>query len=370
MGKNGVLIFSGYNNRAVITFCRFSVQKKIPFYIVSKGEEDLIYKSDYVKNIVYKRKKTDLSIEDVLFCSNLIRNKKDLDKIVILPSTEYLNRLLLENYILLLENNIEFGLHKRDVYELLSNKHSFGELCRVNSINIPSQILKDDATNFPLVVKPKTYFNKQNEVFAPEVVHNKEELDSYFKNKNEENFYLQEYIKGRSIYFLYYIFPNGSYSVYSQENYMQQFNGGSMIIAKSSECHSNKIAAEFADIFVNVGYKGLIMVEVKVFNEKFYMIEANPRLWGPSQLILDAQMDLFDCFAYDNGLITELTNQKYLPDTWYYWSGGLTENLNNELPVTFYNFDEDNLEINRNEIEQNEVYNRKDTVSIYKFENK
>ena len=41
------------------------------------------------------------------------------------------------------------------------------------------------------------------------------------------------------------------------------------------------------------------------------MIEANPRLWGPSQLILDSGMDLFQCFAYDNKLIKKIETKHY-----------------------------------------------------------
>jgi hypothetical protein len=37
------------------------------------------------------------------------------------------------------------------------------------------------------------------------------------------------------------------------------------------------------------GFYGLVMIEVKEYDNQFYMIEANPRLWGPSQLILDAK---------------------------------------------------------------------------------
>ena len=143
MSKNVVLIFSGYNNRAVVAFCRFAIEKKIQFYIFSKGIDDLIYKTDYIKNILFERKKPALTIEDVLYYSSLIRDKGTLDKIIILPSTEYLNRFLLDNNKVLIENNIEFGLCKKDVYELLSNKHSFGELCQGNSINIPLQISRN-----------------------------------------------------------------------------------------------------------------------------------------------------------------------------------------------------------------------------------
>ena len=72
----------------------------------------------------------------------------------------------------------------------------------------------------------------------------------------------------------------------------------------------------------------------------------------------------------DNKLITKLTKQKYLANTWYFWSGGFMENLKNKLPITFYNFDENEFEIKKSEIEQSEVYKRNDTLKMYEIENK
>jgi hypothetical protein len=369
MNKRVTLIFSGYNYRAAIAFCRFATEKNIPFYVITSGKNDLINKSDYVNNIIIERTKNELTIDDLLYYSSIIRKMKDFNKIVILPSTEYLNRFLLENRKTLNDNHIEFGLCEKQVYERISDKESFGELCKAKSINVPTEFLKGKS-NYPIVIKPKTYINKNKEIYTPEIIHNEKELNLYFKNKNEQDFYIQEYIGGNSIYLLYYIFSDGRYSVYSQENYIQQFNGGSMILAQSSEYHTNKIASKFANLFANVGYKGLVMVEVKLYNDRFYMIEANPRLWGPSQLILDAQMDLFDCYAYDNGLTANLVKLKYRPNIWYYWSGGLIDNIKKELPVIFYNFDAEKLKTKEIEIEQNDVYKKNDTLNIYKYENK
>ena len=47
------------------------------------------------------------------------------------------------------------------------------------------------------------------------------------------------------------------------------------------------------------------MVEVKHLSNKNYMIEANPRFWGPSQLFVDAGINLFEAFLVDNGLLNK-----------------------------------------------------------------
>ena len=126
---------------------------------------------------------------------------------------------------------------------------------------------------------------------------------SFFSSNNLDQYYFQEYIAGSCYYLLYYFDKDGSYSVYSQENLIQQSNGGSMILSKSSDIHNQEISKAYASLFVKEKYHGLIMVELKKFKNKFYMIEANPRFWGPSQLIIDASMDLLDRFMLENKLI-------------------------------------------------------------------
>ena len=65
MRSKGVLIFSGYNTRAVIAFCRFCKQNNILFFIVASGSNDLVLFSDYKANVVIVRDTPKLTIEDL-----------------------------------------------------------------------------------------------------------------------------------------------------------------------------------------------------------------------------------------------------------------------------------------------------------------
>jgi len=95
------------------------------------------------------------------------------------------------------------------------------------------------------------------------------------------------------------------------------------------------------------------MVEFRRTLNDWIMIEANPRLWGPSQLILDSGMDLFDMFLYDNDLIWYMEDRKYKPDVPYLWSSGMgmsDSKLDDYQPDIFLTDD---------------LYNKSDTIKIF-----
>src|SRR5690554_773574 len=93
---NKAIIFSGNNDRAIIAYCRFFEKHKICFHIVSSGQKDVINLSEYKSKIIYERDSRELDVN--LF--KLIRDKiviSENEKIVIIPSSEFLNRFLVNN---------------------------------------------------------------------------------------------------------------------------------------------------------------------------------------------------------------------------------------------------------------------------------
>ncbi len=366
-----VLIYSGNNQRAVVAFCRYAKKASLNFYIIANGEDDTIYNTEHSKNIILTREKNKLSIESVIENCQLVKRISKYDKLIILPSTEFLNRFLLDNREQLLSLNIEIGLCEKNIYETISDKYSFGKLCEKHGINIPKEI-NAQPTTFPFIVKPKQ-FRKNNQTLneKPAIILNQKQLEDYFLSKEKQDYYYQEYIGGNSYYLLYYVFKDGRYSCFSQENLIQQHNGGSIILCNSSDFHKNEYAHSLANLFIENKFFGLVMVEIKAFSNSYYMIEANPRLWGPSQLILDSNMNLFDCFALENDLISESTSkEEYKENQFYFWSGGLIDNQNNKKQPIIYNFEKENFLNYYHEIINNEVYNKTDTRDIFLKENK
>ncbi len=360
-----VLIFSGYNDRAIIAFCRYAVQRKIIFYIVAKGPEDYIHQTVYKGNVIFDRKEIELELLDIINICNKVKKENDYNEILILPSTEYLNRILVKHQIILKKNFINVGLCKSHIYQLISDKLSFGELCSSNSIAVPQNIDEESVT-FPIVIKPKKYFSKDNKIYKPALIYSEEDFQKFFKHKSRADFYLQEFIGGKSFYLLYYFFKDGTYSFYGQQNHIQENNGGSIILAKSILFNDEELVSKFSTLFKKIKFNGLVMVEVKYFKGNYYMIEANPRLWGPSQLINDSKMDLFECFAFDNGLISQQLQYNFLPNKWYFWSSRINTKTLNKDSIVYHDFNQMEFLKYINEIESIEIYNKEDTCRIYK----
>lgn len=363
-----IIIFSGTNDRAIISFCRYALQKEIPIHIVANGDTDFILDTIYKKNVIAIRVKNELNINSILaYCESI---KKDInDSVLIIPSTEYLNRFLLENRKILSENNIEIGLCNKEVYETISDKYLFNQVCLDEGIAVPKEY-QSPPDFYPYVIKPKQYYSTSKAVLEkPALIYNQLDFEKFSQNKKKSDYYYQEFVEGKSYYLLYYIFKNGEYSVYSQENLIQQENGGSMILCKSASIHENIISQDFANLFIKLGFSGLAMVEVKYHKNKFYMIEANPRFWGPSQLILDASMNLFDCFALENNLISSLPSLQYKKDQIYFWSGGIVQTKKNKKNLNYHNFNASMFIENYDDFLNNEIYLKSDTINIYLKEN-
>lgn len=309
-----ILIFSGYNPRALISFCRVATEYHLDFDIIAKSKTDEIFNTAYAKNVTLTRKSSGLDIGVILDIIKIYNNRP----IFILPSTEYLNRILISNSETLKKNNVHFGLTDKKTYELVSDKITFGNLCKIGGISIPTEY---DEIQIPCVLKPKQYFNSSLGIDSPKLIFDKSDVSGV---SNLEDFYIQQYVEGESVYLLYYISKSGEYSVYSQKNYIQQANGGSILLAKSTNDYESVFSKKVANLLIDVGFSGLIMVEFRKTPNDWVMIEANPRLWGPSQLILDSGMDLFDMFLYDNTLTNYKIERSYKSGITYLWYLGMS----------------------------------------------
>lgn len=362
-----VIIFSGSNDRAVISFCRYAKSRGIQIVIVANGAEDYIYRTQYNQWVIAQREKNNLDLGLVLQYSEMAKLKYDVDRIFILPSTEYLNRFLLLHKGKLEDHQIYFGLCDEKIYELVSDKYSFGGICQRYNLEVPKQY-HEEPYKLPYVIKPKQYKDFQKQVnHKPVLIFDRTQEKNQLDCIENEAYYIQEYVGGKSYYLLFYIFKNKTYTMYSQENLIQQSGGESMILCKSDMIHRLDFAKQYAQMLVDISFSGLIMIEIKHYNNQFYMIEANPRLWGPSQLILDAGMNIWDAFSYENGLISNMPASTYKQDTYYFWSGGIAGSKERDLQ--YYNYSSVELEQNLSQLEDIEIYNKVDTLEIYKYEN-
>lgn len=360
------IVFSGWNQRGIIAFCRFCRLRNIPFYIVAKDKNDPILLTDFRKNVFKIRSESVITIP---FMKNLYNDftNQDNGKPILMPSTEYLNRFFLSNRDELESVGYQIPLCDRVLYNTISDKADFEKICKEYGIATPFEYENVSEENIPFVVKPKKYFlgGMIDVAEKPRLIMNEEDYKK-LRIIDKDGYFFQEFIGGETYYLLYYFSADGTYSIYSQKNFVQQHKGLSVVAAEASTIHNDLRAEKYTRMFQHLGFRGLVMVEIRVFKGQFYMIEANPRFWGPSQLILDAGMDLYDRFALDYNLTSEISKSKYKPGTKYSWFGGIINTSSLKESITFHsNYTAEEYINNISDWLANDIYNRKDTRNLF-----
>lgn len=296
-----ITLLSGYNPRAVLTLCRFLDEQELPFSIIASSEEDKVTLGKYWSNVVIIR---DSFILDTQTLISLC--KKVSDEVFLLPTTEYLNRILVRDKDLLLKHGIKSGLPDADCYEKVSDKHSFRKLCEEWGISVPQEVSEDYPRK--CVKKPRKYNGE-----PPILLHSGEKVG--------EDYYLDKFVKGHSVYLLFSLPKKGHAKVFSQINYLQQSKGGSITFAESSTHYKNPISKKCVDMLKSIGFYGVAMIEFRVNQDEWIAIECNPRFWGPLQLTEDCNYHIVGRFFKDNGFPVKISGG--FRDGVYLWSDGI-----------------------------------------------
>jgi len=364
--RKSIVIFSGYNQRAIVSFLRVAQKHNIPLIIIAKSETDSILDTTYKKYVKYVRKKTELDLLNIEYILNEIKLEEAFDEYIILPNTEYLNRFLLRNRKELKEMNFTVPLVNEQIYHLVSDKYSFGNLCKKNGIKTPQELSINEVNSFPVVVKPRCYFTSEGKTISPQLIKDMPELMNFMSQNCPDDFYIQQFIKGESYYLLYYFCKDGRYECFSQKNILQQSQGKSIVAAVPADIHEKDISKKFVKLFKSINFTGLVMVEIRFFDGEYYMIEANPRLWGPSQLFVDSGMQFFELFLNDCGFNVQIDkctcSRKNVK---YFWLGGLIETLYRYGEIVFHIENHDLFKEEFCSFLSNDVYLRDDTENIF-----
>jgi len=357
--KNGIIIFSDYNLRAVVALLRTLRDTTVPHFIIARGNDDLIFLTDYKHLVIAVLGKYHLDIRSIRLISRTVIYKYSLNSIYIMPTSEFLIELLLENRLDLEKDNTHISLIDKAIYEKLSNKFSFKTLVNTYGLNTPKEFEIDKIDTFPVVVKPKRYFDSMGVPSKKvEIIQNSQQLKD-FKRKltKHDDYFIQEFVAGRSFYLLFYIDKYGIVSKFSQENILQQSNGKHIILAKSSDLHEKEIATSYSRLLISLNFRGLIMIELIKRDNIYYMIEANPRLWGPSQLFVDSGVNLFLFMLKDYGFTNVNLISGQPIETYYFYYLGYLEQLEYFKKVFSTVECEKYIEF--------DIYNRTDTLKLF-----
>ena len=322
------LMFSGGNYRAIIAFCRTLTAMNVDFAIIARMDTDLILKTQYKTKVSAIRSTHKLDYGDIARCINETREKTKAVSFVICPTSEFLNIFLLRNSSFFETQRCEIPLVDLETYETISNKYSFSKLCKGHGIQIPKQFVEYQKLNFPFVAKPIRNINTTNKSLYPYLIYGETDLKAFENTENPNDFYYEEYVSGESHYLLLYFSKKGDHYKFSQQNLLQQADGKSIVMACPSYIHQLSVADKFEQMLKKINFHGLAMVELKLCNGEPIAIELNPRFWGPSQLFVDADNNIFAAFIADyvldgQGSPVQTTKNNVI----YLWFNGILFNF-------------------------------------------
>ena len=364
-----LIIFSGFNQRAVIAILRNLKKNKIEEYrIIACGKNDPIINTAYSEKIFYIRNHQELVKTELYPVMKKIVDVSGSKKVIIVPSTEYLNRFIVENRDEIENLGVTIPLVDNEMYSKISDKRSFYELCKENGLKVPKIVSLSKEYRYRYVAKPVKYISQSNQRLIPLIVDSEEKHLDFLQNYNQSDFDIQEYVDGESIYLLYYLSKTGGNYSFSQRNLVQQPFGKSMVVSIAWNTHKENIANEYIDLFRQMGFYGFIMVELRKKNGEYYMIEANPRMWGPSQLYVDAGVPFIEAFLVDYGEMDKIPDYAITDNTTYFWSGGIQNALMEDSDCVWLEGGKEIVQQNYSRIINSDIYNRQDTIEIYKNE--
>lgn len=330
------VIFSGANERAIIASCRYFCEAGFSFSLIARPLNDKIRLTRYRKNIDAIRQNDAIIASDMLSCIALVSRKYPQDKLVFLPSSESINRIILSCRQHFEQAGLDCYLCPQDCYETLSNKKSFIALTAEFDIDSPVEIKMPGYNDLPLVAKPSLEFSSSDgrKIYPVLIIDNKD-LDDFFINHQAEEYFYQEYVVGESYYYLMFLYSNGNQLIRYQRNLLQQDNGKSIIAAEACDCPDLNFERKLISAFRAVDFSGFVMVEVIKNNDKTFLIEANPRLWGPLQLAI--QQGITPNLIHDYPDVPN-NNTSVSP---YLWINGLISDvLQGKKPHSYFRKDE------------------------------
>ncbi|HRE16051.1 MAG TPA: hypothetical protein PLW86_03160, partial [Rhodocyclaceae bacterium] len=203
----GFLVFSGYNERAVIAFLRVLKRYDIDVFIVANGPNDRILRTAYASDVCFVRPQGALDVANMSQALDAALVSAAGHRLLLAPSTEGLNRFFLANPELLANRGIMLPLVDQALYQQISDKFSFGELCRSAGIGVPENIADPARCALPFVAKPLVY--ELASPLAPRLILTESDRLALLSSPELPKYYFQQFVEGRSIYLLLHFSGRG-----------------------------------------------------------------------------------------------------------------------------------------------------------------
>jgi hypothetical protein len=352
------VLFSGHNDRAVITLCRFLRARGLAFAIVAAGRDDAIHRTAYADAVIFNR------LEKVITVEWLAGIAQALDGGAIhCPTTEFVNDFVLSNRAAVEAGGWIVGLPAREVYEALTSKlASQAIVARLTGIVAPgAQSMA--SLRAPCVLKPRVNVSG-SQVLYPMLCLDEATLARAAAGLSADDWFAQDYVDGQSRYLCGYLCADGRRAWFWQDNLMQQPGGKSIVLARTASTPAFD-ADRFFDGLQAQGYRGPLMMEVLVdAHGQAHYIEINPRFWGPLQLALDACPQILELFVADHGAQqSRAPIAQATPGPHYYaWAHGARSPECRRYPAAALEGDRHQLQ---NLLERHDLYAAPDTFALH-----
>lgn len=367
----GIVAFTGYNTRAVVAFCRFLRSRGLKAHLIAKDETDPIFLTDFSHWVCMIRNSADLEITKCLEYFSAVRNDFSYANLLVLPTSEYLNRFFLAHRYEIRQASVDIPLVDIQLYREISDKSSFRAICQNHGLNIPKALTADEK-NFPFVAKKNSYESGSGLRAKPYLIFNEADYRVFCRDESAEGFFFEEYVNGESYYLLYYVSKSGAITSCSQKNLIQQAEGRSIIAARLSDIHTAEIGEQYAQLLVALGFHGLAMVEVRKSGNKYFMVEANPRFWGPLQFVVDNCPVLLEHFLCDQEIRLESSglmgaDSLAMPRDYFWYGGYVGDKLGGRTP-TFHEYDQETMNDELHRWLASDVFLQEDTIKLFRAE--
>lgn len=319
------LVPSGYNFRAVLAFCRALRKAGLSPAILACTAADPIFRTRFAGDVVFTRSDKTLRVSDFSAATAATLARTGAKRCVLAPTAEYLVRWALQNRLALENAGCDLPLPDESAYFCVTEKAAFAKLCRSEGLPIPRELPIACEANLPCVAKPKWNVSPGGRSLTPRLLRTKDDLAAFVAEERIEDFFIQEWVEGTSFYLLFHLPKNGPAAIYSQQNLAQQVGGKSIVLAHSAALHLGPEAAKWERALRVARFHGLVMIEVRQRGSEYVMIEANPRLWGPLQLCVDACPRLLMSYIAEFSQVVSPRAKKGFRDrsATYTWIGGV-----------------------------------------------
>ena len=322
--RHGLMCLSGHNHRAVVALARWALLTRVPLHLVGAGARDPVALTDHGAHVFVQRESTALDLGEIRAWIATLRERHGYERVVIAPSTEFFNRFLLRH-----RREIEAAggivpLVDERLYARVSDKLAFAELCASVGIAVPA-VFGQLPTQGSFVAKPRRYLGAAGRQLKPRLVRDDEDREAFLRTEELDDYFFQEWVEGESLYLLAHLTRDGRATLSAQQNLMQQAGGGSIVLARAHDFHLEPDAQPYLKLLRDIGFFGLVMIEVRrcARSGRAVMIEANPRMWGPQQFMLDRGVDPFTPLFAEHGVEVPRPWHSAEPGRFYFWSGGL-----------------------------------------------